>query len=47
MEKFLQLDVWWKAKKLVCLAYKITKDFPDCEIWFNILDEKSSSFGDD
>lgn len=42
MEKFLQLDVWWKAKKLACLAYKITKEFPDC----NISDEKSSSFGD-
>jgi four helix bundle protein len=31
MEKFLNLDVWWKAKKLVYLIYEITKEFPDEE----------------
>lgn len=31
MEKFLQLDVWWKAKELVLLVYKLTAKFPDSE----------------
>lgn len=31
MEKFLKLDVWWKAKELVCLVYKVTSKFPDNE----------------
>lgn len=31
MEKFLQLDVWWKAKELVGEIYKITENFPTNE----------------
>lgn len=31
MEKFLQLEVWWKAKELVILVYKITENFPKSE----------------
>lgn len=33
MEKFAQLKVWWKAKELVCLVYKTTKDFPKYELY--------------